>query len=951
MTHRLDEKEHSNERKYNLIKLNKNVTKWRELRASSFQRLVIATAICIFSLGFGGYLYISNKDSVESTMKIISTSIFGVGSMGIFVKSLTSLKNLFTKNKDENNEDAEKFEVIVASSGRNCPRRLDSPLLFVKTLIEHIHIMMIWRTIWLEEVDKCDMNEADNEIYDDKEMLDLVNELIRRMNYRNENKTFLISRMNYSNENKIFRGILIIMKLMAHYLTKLQEELDYNENLNDSNYIKCMRYLLISINACIETTFHYRNMTLINKALKKMKLLKTHSDSKFYISYIGGEKFFKESIDNYFEGKSKIVNLLKKDNNTNKKEDIVISKEKEDEIQKIMDNKIDDNINQGHINEKEKDEILRKIYDTEVDDTDCNNVVDTLLKIIIGGKLHDNTEINQSESNENNQSESNEKVYLEEMVIILLKIKAKNNNRGGIRSNKCEAGNNNLPDKFKQFLLKIKTDAKDDDNPIDKMVEFLLRLISKAKSDEKDAILNIKNLSLLSDILGGLLNCQNKKDEIIKTLIEFIQKNERGNMFLTDIIKENMKKNMNMEENMEVELKAHVKDIAKILFEIIRNNNYEEMDSNAKEFIGNKAMEEDELEYVKKIGYILLEIMIETKIEDTHTKYQISYDDMNEMNVVEAIIGTILLEITEKISEVKKHDDKNYTNINRDHTNNNNDKDHTNINTELSSLSDLLEELKTQVISIKDDIIMKKYFKDKIDLFGKIRHNNNFLEKCFLYFLTLEEVGKCDINEADNEIYDDKEMLDLVNELIRRMNYCNENKIFLISHKNYSNENKIFRGILIIMKLMAHYLTKSQEELDYDENLNDSNYIKCTKKMKLLKTRSDSKFYISCIGRDKLFQESFDNYFEGKPKIVNVLKKDNNTNKKEEISNEKVFLEEMVIIHRKLKQKIKIRVGLEVIRGDDNPIDKMVRFLLRKAKSNEKDAIQNIKNLSLLLDI
>ncbi|CAG8839515.1 22798_t:CDS:2, partial [Racocetra persica] len=100
-----------NERKYNLIKLNKHVEKWKVLRTSSFQRLVIAAAL------------------------------WGLGTL---ITSLTSLKKLFTKEEKKNNKYEEKFnDSVVSNSKKNCPKRLDSsqssPLLFVKALIKHIN--------------------------------------------------------------------------------------------------------------------------------------------------------------------------------------------------------------------------------------------------------------------------------------------------------------------------------------------------------------------------------------------------------------------------------------------------------------------------------------------------------------------------------------------------------------------------------------------------------------------------------------------------------------------------------------------------------------------------------------------------------------------------------------------------------------------------------------------
>lgn len=145
------------ERKYNLIKLNKNVKKLRKLWILSFKRLVIAATICILSLGIGFYLFNADKDSIKSIFKIISTFLFGAGSLATLIMSLTSLRTLFSKvRKDEkSNEDEEKsFEHnFICKSKKNFPRKLDSsessPLLFVKALIKHIHIMMIVRTMWI----------------------------------------------------------------------------------------------------------------------------------------------------------------------------------------------------------------------------------------------------------------------------------------------------------------------------------------------------------------------------------------------------------------------------------------------------------------------------------------------------------------------------------------------------------------------------------------------------------------------------------------------------------------------------------------------------------------------------------------------------------------------------------------------------------------------------------
>ncbi|RIB22380.1 hypothetical protein C2G38_999864 [Gigaspora rosea] len=365
MNHENDgENKHCDERKYSLIRLNKHVEKWKKLRASSFQRLVIAAAMCILSFGLGYYLYISDEDSIKLTMKrIVSTTVFGIGSIGVLVESLKSLKILFTKEKNEKNEkdekneknnEGEKFdEHFVTKSINNCPKKLDSheysPLLFIKALIHHMHIMMIWRTIWvslmssafiilsiiaifstiydpdvfifhrmalilicfscfslmeiitlticityynpkLEEVDNgyIDTNTTDNE-FTDEEMPELVDNLIKFIVARIYDKNV---RYYYKNNIDYYEvmGILIIIKLMAKKLDNKVNSNYKDGSNNDDNYSMCVRVraLLISIRACIDV-FHRNNMRPIMKTLKtleSMNLFKLNSHNSDSKLYI-----------------------------------------------------------------------------------------------------------------------------------------------------------------------------------------------------------------------------------------------------------------------------------------------------------------------------------------------------------------------------------------------------------------------------------------------------------------------------------------------------------------------------------------------------------------------------------------------------------------------------------------------------------------------------------------
>ncbi|RIB07016.1 hypothetical protein C2G38_2252889 [Gigaspora rosea] len=117
---------------------------WKKLRTLYLQCSIISGVICIFSLVIGVYLFIEKSDNLQSyTVKIITTSILGTGSLGTFAKSLKSLKEFITENddkKDDKNIDAENssFDNIIERSRRNCPKKLDSleksPLLFINNL-------------------------------------------------------------------------------------------------------------------------------------------------------------------------------------------------------------------------------------------------------------------------------------------------------------------------------------------------------------------------------------------------------------------------------------------------------------------------------------------------------------------------------------------------------------------------------------------------------------------------------------------------------------------------------------------------------------------------------------------------------------------------------------------------------------------------------------------------
>ncbi|CAG8624378.1 10097_t:CDS:1, partial [Dentiscutata heterogama] len=357
--------------------------------------------------------------------------------------------------------------------------------------------------------------------------------------------------------------------------------------------------------------------------------------------------------------------------------------------------------------------------------------------------------VDKSKSDKNKGDKSLEEIL---MPIILLKIKAEKDN------DVSDTGGNNIWHKIVQFSFKPKVENKVNVSIINKMVEILFKLIRGAENNEKEVRLYIKNLESISEFIDNLPNSENKVKSIKKLLHNLHNSSEDLNIvanilgvlsgitnktksddkkiniissipdMLTKIVmkkiiyKEGMEKNENMEANLEKVSEKDLEVVSSIieifskvisnnynaiitkkikepetLFEIIRRA-YDDIDS-AKNFTDEKD--------VKRIVLEIIELMIKSMIKnDTYTEYKASQDKMNKLNVIDAKIRAIL-------SEVKE--DKNL-----DH--------HLNE----------LDYLKTQLTCIKDDAIMDKYFKDKIDILQKIHSKKiNWFKKFLLYFLTI----------------------------------------------------------------------------------------------------------------------------------------------------------------------------------------------------------------------
>ncbi|CAG8800583.1 25629_t:CDS:2, partial [Gigaspora margarita] len=453
--------------------------------ANSFRRLVIAAAICIFSLALGS-------------------------SGGSFVISLLSLRNLLDQKKDKKKDkDTENFsEDIVKNSKINCPNKLDhlksSPLLFVKALIKNIHIMMICRTIWvslmscsfvvlsiisiilmfnevLKEGTKENMIQEDNnEIDHDKEMLDLVNDLMPESpkEFYQNNSTFT---------TKI--GILIIIKLMARYMPILHGQLENKDKNTMKEYTKCMYFLLISINAYLKTvqTRNKYNDEAIKKALRIMKLLEYDPESEFNIfnlinpinsSNSEDSKFFKNSIENYLKTKS-----TKQVNNGNNVES------KWENIKGIINN------------------ILKPTESSDIDDASQHLLANEDSKEVMNEVKEDDVKEMTKILGISDDKKKNVEIDIKKRAKILFKI---------ISAFKKDKNEINLEDILSILSIIMNEDESDDNNRMREILAILLKIkiINDAKSEEKI------NLEMV------LLKIVNQDDKLLKQYRE--SKNEKN---------------------------------------------------------------------------------------------------------------------------------------------------------------------------------------------------------------------------------------------------------------------------------------------------------------------------------------------------------------------------------------------------------------------------------------
>ncbi|GBB94097.1 hypothetical protein RclHR1_02290023 [Rhizophagus clarus] len=154
------------EKKYYYNNLKELYEKWKYHNYISNRNSIIASVICLFSIVIGVFLFV-NKSEAEKDENIVSTAIYGSGSTLTLVGSLTSLKTLFKKFKD-NKEDLMQIGDLIKQleeKGKLDDKKLENiseyqfnldelrkheklnPLYFLGKLNRHMEYMLICRTI------------------------------------------------------------------------------------------------------------------------------------------------------------------------------------------------------------------------------------------------------------------------------------------------------------------------------------------------------------------------------------------------------------------------------------------------------------------------------------------------------------------------------------------------------------------------------------------------------------------------------------------------------------------------------------------------------------------------------------------------------------------------------------------------------------------------------------
>ncbi|CAG8819564.1 32708_t:CDS:2 [Gigaspora margarita] len=138
------------ERKFELIKLQKVLNEWKNLRTSCLKCSIIYILFGVFSLVIGILLLTLDRNEMLTILRTISTSIISVGSIGAFVESLKVLKDIYTE-KDSNSKKEgsdEKFDdIMIEMSMTANSYNLEKEVNFMKSIINNLRYTIFCRTM------------------------------------------------------------------------------------------------------------------------------------------------------------------------------------------------------------------------------------------------------------------------------------------------------------------------------------------------------------------------------------------------------------------------------------------------------------------------------------------------------------------------------------------------------------------------------------------------------------------------------------------------------------------------------------------------------------------------------------------------------------------------------------------------------------------------------------
>ncbi|CAG8469699.1 8422_t:CDS:2 [Scutellospora calospora] len=128
---------------YYIIKLKKRFKSWEYLQSSSNVHSIISIIICLFSLAVGIFLYIAEKNNMMSEVRsIVSTSIFGTGSLTTLLGSLFALKNVLYKNR------LDTLDVLYEKENKVPGRKIQW---VVKSRIDHVKMIVNYENELISE--------------------------------------------------------------------------------------------------------------------------------------------------------------------------------------------------------------------------------------------------------------------------------------------------------------------------------------------------------------------------------------------------------------------------------------------------------------------------------------------------------------------------------------------------------------------------------------------------------------------------------------------------------------------------------------------------------------------------------------------------------------------------------------------------------------------------------